>query len=282
MMDKETKFKIIRSPKWINYSDAVQIIKELNEMKTHPKSSRMPNILLVGDSNNGKTALIEKFLSLNPATFCKENNEMLCPVVAVQAPPEPDERRFYNSILEKLLAPYKISEKLDARQIRVKNLLQKLGVKILIIDEIHHVLAGAPTKQRKFLNVLKFLSNELKISLVCAGTKDAFNAIQTDPQLSNRFSPRVLKRWRFDNEYKRLLLSFESKLPLKESSHIIEDGFAQKILALSEGLIGEVSKIIELSAIFAIENGFEKITPDMLEKIKYIPPSDRKKMIYKL
>ncbi|MCG7501079.1 TniB family NTP-binding protein [Tenacibaculum sp. Mcav3-52] len=281
-MDKEDKIRIIREQKWINYSDAVDIIKELNDLKSYPKSSRMPNILLVGDSNNGKTALIEKFISLNPATFSEENSEMECSVVAVQAPPEPDERRFYNSILEKLLAPYKISEKLDARQMRVKNLLKKLDVKILIIDEIHHVLAGAPTKQRKFLNVLKFLSNELKISLICAGTKDAFNAIQTDPQLSNRFSPRVLKRWGFNNEYKRLLLSFESKLPLKEPSHFIEDGFAQKILALSEGLIGEISKVIELSAIYAIENNFEKVTPDMLDKIRYVPPSDRKKVIYKL
>ncbi|MGG8497150.1 TniB family NTP-binding protein [Tenacibaculum sp. TC6] len=281
-MDNKDRIKIVREPKWINYSAAVQIIKELNDLKFYPKSSRMPNVLLVGDSNNGKTALIEKFISLNPAMFSKENNEMICPVIGVQAPPEPDERRFYNSILEQLLAPYKISEKLDARQIRVKNLLQRLEVKVLIIDEIHHVLAGAPTKQRKFLNVLKFLSNELKISLVCAGTKDAFNAIQTDPQLSNRFVPRVLKRWKFDNEYKRLLLSFESKLPLKEESHLIEDGYAQKILALSEGLIGEISKIIELSTIWALENNLEKITPDILNEIRYVPPSDRKKMIYKL
>ncbi len=281
-MTKEEKIKIIRSPKWINYSNAVEIIKELNSLKELPKSSRMTNILLVGDSNNGKTALIEKFVSLNPATFSEENNEMFCPVVSVQAPPEPDERRFYNSILEKLLAPYKVSEKLDARQFRVKNLLHKLDVKVLIVDEIHHVLAGPPMKQRKFLNVLKFLSNELKISLVCAGTKDAFNAIQTDQQISNRFSPRVLKRWKFDNEYKRLLLSFESRLPFEKESCLIENGFSQKILAISEGLIGEIAKIIELSSIFAVENNLDRITPDILDKIRYVPPSDRKRMIYKL
>ncbi|MFD0962549.1 TniB family NTP-binding protein [Pseudofulvibacter geojedonensis] len=281
-MTKREKIENIKSSKWINYSGAVDIIKELNDLKTYPKSTRMPNILLVGDSNNGKTALIEKFLSINPASFDNTQEEIICPVVAVQAPPEPDERRFYNSILEKLLAPYKISEKLDARQNRVKHLLEKLSVKILIIDEIHHVLAGPPIKQRKFLNVLKFLSNELKISLVCAGTRDAFNAIHTDPQLSNRFTPRVLKRWTFDKEYKRLLISFESKLPFKESSHLIETGFAQKILAVSEGLIGEISTVIKLMAIFAVENDYKKMTPDMIEKIKYISPSDRKKIIYKL
>lgn len=282
LLPREERIHNIKLSKWINYTIAAGILKELTELKKYPKSSRMPNILLVGDSNNGKTALVEKFVSLNPSTIDEVTSEINTPVLMVQAPPEPDERRFYNSILEKLLAPYKTSEKLDVRQLRVKNLLQKLNLKILIIDEIHHVLAGAPTKQRKFLNVLKFLSNELNISLVCVGTKDAFNAIQTDPQIANRFQPRVLKRWKFDLEFKRLLLSFETKLPLKNESHLIEDGISRKILTLSEGLIGEVSTIIELSAIKAIEDGTERITNEILNSINYTPPSDRKKMIYKL
>ncbi|NAW50117.1 hypothetical protein GNY06_01505 [Elizabethkingia argentiflava] len=48
----------------------------------------------------------------------------------------------------------------------------------MIIDEINHVLAGTISKQRLFLNVIKYLSNELNIPLVCSGTKLAFNAIQ--------------------------------------------------------------------------------------------------------
>ncbi|WP_394350819.1 TniB family NTP-binding protein [Elizabethkingia argenteiflava] len=58
------------------------------------------------------------------------------------------------------------------------HLLKELEVKVLIIDEINHVLAGTISKQRLFLNVIKYLSNELNIPLVCSGTKLAFNAIQ--------------------------------------------------------------------------------------------------------
>ncbi|WP_449400371.1 TniB family NTP-binding protein [Chryseobacterium wanjuense] len=36
------------------------------------------------------------------------------------------------------------------------------------------------------------MSNELQVSLICSGTREAFNAIQTDPQLTNRFEPKVL------------------------------------------------------------------------------------------
>ena len=150
---------------------------------------------------------------------------------------------------------------------------------LLIIDEIHHVLAGTLAKQRLFLNVLKYLSNELQIPLICAGTRDAFNAIQTDPQLSNRFEPKVLPRWTNDTELKRLLISFESILPLKKESNLIENSITNKILAMSDGLIGEISKIIELSTILAIESKIEKITPNILESIDYTSPDKRKKFL---
>jgi Bacterial TniB protein len=56
-----------------------------------------------------------------------------------------------------------------------------INVKMLIIDEIHHVFAGPLLKQRHFLNVIKYMGNELKIPIAAAGTHDAFNAIQIDP-----------------------------------------------------------------------------------------------------
>lgn len=291
-LNKQTQSLILKSNeeriiaakqfKWIGHTKAISIIKDMENLMNYPKSSRMPNILLVGDSNNGKTALIKKFENKHTPYLSKEKSLLCAPVVLFQMPPEPDERRFYNAILERLYAPYKTSEKLEVRQSRVKNLLIKLNVKLLIIDEIHHILAGTPTKQRKFLNVLKYISNELNIPLVCAGTSDAFNAIQSDPQTANRFHPKILNRWQFDTEYKRLLVSFERQMPLKHASHLQETNIARKILAMSEGLIGEVSKILELSTILAIESGIEKVVPNILQNIDYISPTNRKKFIYRI
>ncbi len=48
-------------------------------------------------------------------------------------------------------------------------------------DEIQHVLAGPALKQRHFLNVIKYLGKELQIPIVAVGTRDAFNAVQTNP-----------------------------------------------------------------------------------------------------
>ncbi|AZA78724.1 AAA family ATPase [Chryseobacterium sp. G0186] len=278
--DKE-RINLLKKPKWIGYTGAKIIHKKLEELRDYPTNLRMPNLLLVGDSNNGKTALLNKFTELNKSFIKEETQELFLPVLMVQSPPEPDEKRFYNAILESLHSPYRSSEKAELRQQRVIHLLNKLNVKLLIIDEIQHVLAGTVSKQRLFLNVLKYLSNELKISLVCSGTREAFNAIQTDPQLANRFEPKVLSKWHNDEEFLRLLASFERILPLKKPSFLIEDSVSKIILSKSEGLLGEVSKILELASIYAIETGVESISKSVLSKIDYTPPSERKKMIFR-
>lgn len=276
----EERIKSAREFKWVGYTQAQKILNIMEGFLSYPKSHRMPNLLLVGDSNNGKTAILNRFNQKHLATFDKNTDELINPVLMIQAPPEPDEKRFYNAILEKLYAPYRTSEKIDSRYIRVKNLLKDLDTKILIIDEIHHVLAGSPSKQRKFLNVIKHLSNDLQIPLVCSGTKLAFNAIQSDHQLANRFEPRVLPRWNNDNELKRLLLSFERMIPLKNESNLIENSISSKILSMSDGLIGEICKIIELSTIMAIELKTEKISKRILNEIDYVSPDVRKKSFF--
>ncbi len=44
----------IRSPRWIGYPRAKEILAKLEDLLIHPKSHRMPNLLIIGDTNNGK------------------------------------------------------------------------------------------------------------------------------------------------------------------------------------------------------------------------------------
>ncbi len=49
--------------------------------------------------------------------------------------------------------------------------------------------------RRRALNLLKFLTNELKIVIVAVGTSDAYHALQTDVQVASRFEPLLIPRW---------------------------------------------------------------------------------------
>ncbi len=276
----EEKIFYLRKQKWIPYPQAEKIINKLDDLKGYPTVDRMPNLLIVGETNNGKTALINRFYKKNnPYVREGDYNVVVAPVILVQAPAEPDKKSFYNKILEMLNAPVIKSENPDIKEARIISLFKKLEIKLLIIDEIHHVLAGSPAKQTVFLNALKYLSNELKISIICVGIRDAFNVIQSSPQMANRFETMILERWKNNDAFLQFLVNYEALLPLENPSYLMENSMASKILGMSEGLIGEINTILTKAGELAIKSGLNKIDHKILDNIDYVSPEDRKRIL---
>lgn len=272
----------IRAPRWIGYPRTQAILAKLEDLLVWPKSHRMPNMLLVGDTNNGKTMLVQRFRTRHPAHDNPQGQGVRVPVLMIQAPPVPDEGRFYNAILELLFAPYKPNDRVDKKQAQVIKLLRYVDLRMLVIDEIHHILAGNLNRQRSFLNVIKYLGNELQVPIVGVGTKDAFRAIQTDPQLANRFEPALLPRWTFDADYLRLLASFERMLPLAEPSQLHHTTLATRLFSMSEGYLGELATLLNQAAVSAVESGSEKIDLKLLDCLSWVSPSDRRRAAERL
>src|SRR2546426_2729925 len=267
----------IRSPRCIGYPRAKQLLAKLDDLLTHPKTHRMPNLLIIGDTNAGKTMLANRFVQLHPADDNPNGDAAIIEVLAIQAPPGPDEGRFYNAILEALFAPYNPRERVAQKQVQVLRILKGIGLRMLIIDEVHNVLTGPVTKQRQFLNVLKYLGNDLQIPLVGLGTKEALRAVQADPQLANRFEPAALPRWQLNQDFQMLLASFERALPLREPSSLADEQMARKLFALSEGSLGELSVLLTSAAVYAVQSGAERIDAKVLAAIDWVMPSERRR-----
>ena len=278
----EERLDRIRRPRWIGYTRAKQLLDKLDDLLTHPKTHRMPNLLIVGDTNAGKTMLANRFVQLHPADKTLAGEAVIVPVLAIQAPPGPDEGRFYNAILEALSTPYNPRERVAQKQIQVLRMLKRIGIQMLIIDEVHNVLTGSVTKQRHFLNVLKYLGNDLQITLVGLGTKEALRALQADPQLANRFEPAALPPWQLNQEFQMLLASFERALPLRQPSRLADEKLARKLLALSEGSLGELSVLLTSAAVYAVRSGTERIDEKVLAAIDWVPPSERRRRAERL
>lgn len=64
-----------------------------------------------------------------------------------------------------------------------REILERMSPRMLVVDEVHHLLAGSYREQRASLNLLKFFASDLQISMVLVGTRDAVLALQTDPQM---------------------------------------------------------------------------------------------------
>jgi hypothetical protein len=130
----------------------------------------------------------------------------------------------------------------------------------------------------EFLSLLRFLGNELQIPIVAVGTKDAYLAIRTDPQLENRFEPAVLPVWKDDVEFARLLASFVSILPLQKPSNILSKEARASILERTEGTIGEISTLLRRAAELAITSQQEFIDLDLLSSVNYLGPTARRRI----
>lgn len=133
----------------------------------------MPCLLIYGRSGVGKSMAIAKFLHSQPAVFDSGRGSTVMPVVAFQMPKEPIEEDFYEQMLGAVGISFKETmTKREASRLAMR-MLRELGAKVLIIDEMNNLLAGTSRQQRLILNLIRFVTNELSMPIVCAGTPEA-------------------------------------------------------------------------------------------------------------
>jgi hypothetical protein len=268
-----------RADRWIGYIRAAEALGQLEALFTWPARQRMPNLLLTGPTNNGKSMIIEKFRRSHPPVSHPDREEI--PVLAVQMPSDPSVSRFYTALLAATGAPVtgRQSRLADLEQVTLR-ILRAAAVRVLVIDELHNVLGGRSDQRREFLNLIRFLGNELRIPLIGVGTREAYLAIRSDPQLENRFAPFTLPQWEPGPEACSLLASFAASLPLRRPSHIATTEMAAYLLARSEGTIGELAALLTDAAVAAIESGEEAISQRTLLLAPYAGPTERRRRTF--
>lgn len=278
--DAGSRIRRIRTDRWIGYARAEAVLAALEDLLSFPKRLRMPNLLLVGPTNNGKTMIVEKFRRTHLAHAASEpaDDAALIPVLKVQMPSGPDEGRFFGAILEALGMPFNPRDRIATKQDTAVRLMRATNVRLLVIDELHNLLSGTAMQQRRLLNVLRWLGNELQIPLVGVGTTEALRAIRSDDQLVNRFEPFRLPVWTDDDEYRRLLSTLEAVMPLRRPSNLTDPAMTARILSAAEGVLGEIIAIVVRAAVKAIETGAETISPRMIERAGFIRPSERRRV----
>jgi hypothetical protein len=261
-----------RASRWINYDLAREALERLTDLLNYPPRDRMPCLLLYGATGMGKSMIIRKLVQDNPGTFDRGTGATAMPVVAFQMPPSPEENNFYDELLRALGAPVLMGRTLSKTKDTCRNLLQLHGTRLLVIDEIHSMLAGTPRAQRVFLNTLRFLANDCRIPLVCAGTDEARLALLTDSQLAERFDAFELPRWRNDMAFRRLLVSVSAILPLCKESRLDTPVCRKVILDRSDGVTTRIFRLIESACVQAIGDGSECITEAMLSSRSLVLP----------
>lgn len=275
--------------RWFDYPKAKLILEKLEELFKYGKDlPRITSVLIVGEGNNGKSSIIDRFKELHPKydynlvrpanlpnDYFDTHTGAGTPVLHIIAPSSPIETQLYSNILAALPAAYQESYSIGKKLQLVLYYLKMMEVEILFIDEIHNILSGSVPKQKQFLNAIKNLSNYLNIPIVLAGTKAALSALNTDPQIESRFMPMYLPKWQFNDDFGSLLATYQSLLPLKNNSKLLDEEVADEILMLTDGYIGNIFELLRLAAKKAIETGSECITLLELRTCDYKSPHQR-------
>ncbi len=200
----------------------------------------------------------EKFCKLHADFEPYRNQREWClrkkqSIISVQMPTSLDIKAFLLAIAEVMhKGPYYVHSSRAFLRVEIYRLLRGSEVKMIIIDELHNILAGSSRQQLEFLNLLRHMGNELQVLLICFGTKDAYFAIKCDPQLENRFESLILPLWEEGGDLGSLLESFVALLPLEKYSKLADPKIIKFLLRKSEGSIEEIAAILKMAATCAI------------------------------
>jgi Cdc6-like AAA superfamily ATPase len=259
------RVEAILSERWVAYPRAKHALSVLEHLVSHPRTTRMPSLAIYGDSGMGKTMIMQRFSNNHPPSFDPAAGIRQTPVLALQMTGRPSERRLFAQLLTAAGAPKSTRcDIVDLEQTTLR-VLRTIGVKVLVLDEVHNILAGPHRDQRIILNLLRFITNELRLSLVCFGISEAREAISGDIQLARRIDEIQLQRWAANEEFETLVALILRNLPLRNPS-LLTARTLRRILQVTDGVSARIFRMLNDLAIEAIETDVEQITDEAVER----------------
>ena len=208
--------------------------------------------------------ILEKFIRDHRAEFARHS--LSRPIVGMQMPPIPTLRSFFSEVLRALDCTVTIGSRLSELKHDALRQLEKAQPRIIAIDELHHLLACTPREQCAALNVLKFISNEFRVSLVALGTSDALHVMRTDLQIASRFESCALAPWTATEELRSFVAGFTRQLNFDPGDVLGGPVGINYILELTNGVTGRIVEMLRLCAKFAFRKGIRSLDMDSLQK----------------
>ena len=179
------------------------------------------------------------------------------PVVLILMAEDPSEEAFFVQVLKAVGAPLDLSRRRHRLGLRETSfrILREVGTRMLMVDEINSILVGSARQQRYFLQLLRFLSNELQVGIVCAGVPEARFALLSDPQLRSRVADIALEPWTAGPGLQAFVTMLVQGLPLRQPSPVDSAKLRHLLVARSGGITLSICRALERAGAAAIRNG---------------------------
>ena len=264
VLDDAQRVACIDRDLWIGYGRAQEAHQRLDRILRSERRMRPDNLLLIGASNNGKTAIARRFHARHILPEDPAAERATIPVAFVQAPNGPRIVPLLANILQALGREPTRRHTIAQLRSETYRAMQDVGLRLLLIDDLHSISGSGIGPM---LVDLRDLGSVTGVSLGCFATKDIAAILRRDEQLANRFELLTLPRWQLDDmDYAKLLATFAQQLPLRRPSRLTDPVLAQTILVAAGGLIGGIASLLRQAAVEAIRTGHECIDHAMLAR----------------
>jgi hypothetical protein len=270
LLSDERRFARIDRDRWIGYGRAKTVIEEMERILKSERRQRPDNLLIVGASNNGKTAIARRFIARMVPPEDAGARYSNIPVALIQAPNGPRIPQLLTAIRSALGQPAGRRESTAQLRAETYKMMRGVGLRLLLIDDLHNIRGAGVTP---ILVELREIGSVAGVSLGCFATKEIAYALRQDDQLANRFDLMTLRRWDIeDPDYWRLLHTLGRRLPLRAPSNLTDPELASQIMARADGLIGAMTKLLRQAAVHAVRTGHERIDRAMIDKVVTTTP----------
>lgn len=266
-LGKQERIAIIRGDLVVRYPAVAHMLSYTRWLLEGPSQTRTTGMLVTGPVGAGKTT----FARLVQRTYARKSGADAVPIISISLTGARHTRTVYGRILEALNGPVKNSHRTSDREATVVRLLKTVRCRALIVDEVQDVLAGSIQEQRRALDAIKFLMNELQLPILALGVTAAAEAFRSDMHLDARFKRFELAKWDVTEPFANFLRSVVRLLPLREPSLLDSEAAMKFLVKHSGGSLDGIMTLIRQAAVHAVVSGEERIVDATLQKALTIP-----------
>jgi type II secretory pathway predicted ATPase ExeA len=271
-LDPEARMDRIVQDVFIKHDRLQGILDHVEYLRFERPRSRASGLAVVGQPGSGKTFLAQVIQRLYSGTPANEVSPASVPIVLINMTGARDAKTIYNRLLEALGCPDSSIYRGSDRERRALRLCRAADVRMLIVDELGDLMNSTDRQCTIALETIKTIMNELAIPVLALGVAKVRETLERDEHLNARFTFMELPVWQDDKYLQRFLQAYEQELPLKKPSLLHMPGIRKALLECSKGSLTKLVRYLTWAAAYAIEDGTEFVTPELIAKAVQKPP----------
>jgi len=215
------------------------------------KKKRPYNLMIVGDSGAGKTALLNEYFRTRPFAMERADDGILkTKYIAIDMPVSTTGKRLLTELIRASGGHAGTRALTSELETSFDILAKNIELKAIVIDEFHNLLGSQKNNLVNCLNQLKRLTTNLGLSLIIAGTPQIIRILEFDDQFAKRLNRIVLPNWSETVEFKEFVVRYLSSLPI-DLPHSLPSAIFSELLNGPSNRTYDVVRILIQSALEA-------------------------------